>query len=208
MTTAPRDRSGHAVNKRHMIRVMLGLLLAALLTPCIRAQSPCAPKDADLRHADLPASIKNDIVTVLAKDVAKDFKKPFPGLPKPSDIALSSCIDFPNLAQNGRVILVNPGPDYPFIVGSAGYEAFWLFRQVGSHAVLILKGVNFDGTEFREFHNGMIDVQTSGQDTPQSPKGWVVVYRFTGKRYLPLYCYDTMEDDKGEHDGPKQPCPE
>jgi hypothetical protein len=190
-----------------VIRITLSLLFVALLSPCAGAQS-CDPKNVNLRKANLPASVKNDIVTVVANAVVKEFGKFLTDSPTPRDIALSSCTSFPKFAQSGRVILLVQGPDYPKMAGSP-CEDFWLFRQVGGgHAHLILTSGCLQGPASRSYHNGMLDVEISAQDTAHSDRGYVVVFRFNGQRYLPLYCYDTDIGKNGDElDGPKHPCP-
>ena len=192
-----------------MIRITLGLLFGALLSPYVSAQS-CDP-NLDLRHTALPPSAKNDIVAAVARDATKELAKEFARLPSdspsPHEIALGSCTSFPKLAQGGRVILVTQGPDYPTDAPISFIDSFWLFQQVGTHAVLILAGINFYGPASATYKNGMLDIQTSTQEALRSSDVQVEIYRFNGKRYLPLHCYLATFDDNGdEQDGPKQPC--
>jgi len=187
-----------------VIRITLSVLFAALLSSCVSAQS-CDPKTADLRHANLPTSVENDIVTEVAKELVKNFGNVLSDLPKPSNIALSTCTSFPKLAQNGRVILLTPGPDYPVIAGAGANADIWLFQQVGSHAVLILRGFGSpEGPASNSYYNGLLDFEISFQQ-PHENSGAIAVYRFNGKRYLLLDCNEWTEDDQGnEHD---RPCP-
>jgi len=183
-----------------VIRIALSFLFAACLSRCLSAQS-CDPKTADLRHANLPAAIKNDIVAVLAKDVVKDFGKVLSDASKPSDIALSSCASFPKLAQNGRVILLTPGADYPLETGagSLGNTDMWLFQQVGDHALLIFRGFgSMLPSNSRAYHNGMLDFDFMFTE-PHSDSQNLETYRFNGKRYI-------LHDCRIEDDGPGRPC--
>ena len=189
-----------------VLRAAIIFFVIALHCPRTSAES-CLANTVDLRQANLPASVKNDIVTVVANAVIKEFGKFLTDSPTPQDIALSSCTSFPKFAQTGRVILLTQGHDYPKAAGSP-CEDFWLFRQVGGQAHLILTSGCLQGPASRSYHHGMLDVQISAQDTAHSDSGYVVVFRFNGRRYLPLYCYDTDIGKNGDElDGPKQPCP-
>lgn len=143
------------------------------------------------------------MVTAVANVVLKEFGRFLTEPPTPQDIALSSCTSFPKLAQSGNVILLTQGPDYPREPGGASFDAFWLFRQTDSHAVLILTSDNYAGTASKAYHNGMLDVEISAPDVPYSGVEHNVIYRFNGKRYVPLYCYK-IHDDGSE--GPERPC--
>jgi len=183
-----------------VIRITLGLVFAALLTPCVSAQS-CDPKTVDLRHANLPASVKNDIVSALEKELLKEFAPVLSDSPELRDNTRSGCTSFPKLARSACVILVTPGPAYPRLGGAVfqGNADIWLFRMVGDHATLILSGFgSVIGAIPNSYHHGMLDFEFAFTE-PHSSSESIERYRFNGERYVFHDCH--VEDD-----GPKRPC--
>ena len=172
------------------MRLFLCFLLGGFCASCALAQTAYDGRVA-LKSAPLPSQVRKDIVAAIA-----------------ADYALTSWVSFPQLTPNGKgTILVTAGPDDPD-TGATGNGDLWLFRQVGNHAVLILKGGGSGyGPTGAAYHNGMHDFQTAWNMSCCS--GGVEVYRYDGQRYKPAYCYSYETDDDGNmKEGPHGRCEE
>jgi hypothetical protein len=169
---------------------------------CIAAQNPCSGNDETaLRSAHLSVPVRNDILMVIEKEL-KDLD---PEVAEPRKLALTSWVSCLELARSGPpAILVTSGPDHP-ATGATGNHELWLFRKVGSNAELILRdgGATYGPTSMT-YHNGMRDFKTWG--TMGGGQGGGEVFRFDGRRYLPLYCYKTSTIDGKLNEGAPEPC--
>jgi len=187
-----------------MVRQSRWLLLVIILCRWAPAQPDTNANtgQASLRTAHLPAQVRNDIVTAIAKGFS-DQPKEFPSGKR---IALTSWVSFVRLSQTGpAVILITSGPDDPGN-GATGNGEFWLFRRVGDHAVLIFRGGGFSALPRRSvYHNGMLDLQAAWNMS--CCEGAIEVYRFDGVRYRPAYCYSyTVDEDGNMKSGPHGKC--
>ena len=189
-----------------MTRLPGSLLSVVLLCTSVSAQRDRngATGDASLQTAALPAQLRSDIVAAIARDFADQAR----GEPSGRAVALGSWVSFPRLSQTGApAILVSSGPDDPNN-GATGNGEVWLFRRVGNHAVLILKGGGYSAAATgKTFHKGMLDFKTAWNLSCCS--GSYEVYRYDGARYKPAYCFDYDTDEDGNlKDGPKNRCRE
>jgi len=172
------------------MRLILCLLLCGFCVSGALAQAANDDRVA-LKDAPLPSQVRKDIAAAVA-----------------GDFSLTSLVSFPKLTPSGKgTILVTGGPDDP-ANGATGNGDIWLFRRVGNHAVLILKGGGSGyGPTGAAYHNGMHDFQTAWNMS--CCNGGVEVYRYNGQRYKPAYCYSYETDDDGNmKEGPHGRCEE
>jgi hypothetical protein len=145
--------------------------------------------------------MRDDILAILVKEL----KELDPEIDNPQDVALESGVSDIKLAQTGPpIILVTSGIDHP-ATGSTGNHEIWLFRRIGSHAVLLLRG---GGAMYepasKTFHHGMLDFKTYGK--LGGGEGATDVFRFDGKKYRSMYCYQVTWEHEVEKDGVHEPC--
>jgi hypothetical protein len=169
------------------------LLLLPTICRCALAQSDTNfAAQPPLRTASLPAQVRNDIVAVIAKDIATDPVSG--GIAFGRTVALGSLVGKLHLSQIGpAAILIRSGPDDPFN-GATGNGEFWLFRRVQNHAVFVLKAGGYEAAPLRgAYHHGMLDIRTAWNLS--CCDGVIEVYRFDGVRYQPAYCSSYRTDD-------------
>ena len=187
-----------------MNRTLFFLVLLSLACPISMAQShDQRTAETTLRTAQLTGHMRDDILAVLVKEL-KDLD---PEISNPQDVALESGVSDIKLARTGPpVLLVTSGSDHP-ATGATGNHEIWLFRRIGNHAVLLLRsGGAMYGPASKTYHFGMLDFKAYGK--MGSGEGSTEVFRFEGKRYRSIYCYQVTWENNGvkEVDGPHEPC--
>ncbi len=160
--------------------------------------------DRSLAKTHLPAQVRADIVASVARYFTGQSKEE----PSGRAIAMDSSVEPIRLSRTGPPSLIVTGGSLDPNNGATGNADQWLFRRVGNHAVLILKGGGFSlGKRGTTYHNGMLDVQTAWNMS--CCDGGIEVYRFDGVRYRPAYCMSyTLDEDNNFKEGPRGRCSE
>jgi len=185
-----------------MFRTWFCLLLISSIHQFSLAQSRNQPAtETTLRTAHLTGHMRDDIVAVLVKY----FKDSGIEISNPKELALESGVVDMILARRGPPgIWVESGRGAPG-TGATGNHAIWLFQRIGDHAVLLLQTeAAMSGPVAKTFHHGMMDFEA--YERMGALGGQTEVYRFDGKQYTSMYCYEVSWEQNGQKHGPHEPC--